>query len=243
MKKIALFLIIIITVSGCVSAPRISRTPKYLVNISSLKKEGETFNDRKYFIAPGMKDVNQGDLQFNEYSAYVKRALEQKGFNVVDRQEDADAVIFLSYGVGNPVERNISFSLPVFGQTGIASSSTIGSAYSFGNTANLRATTTYTPSYGIVGSSEHQLSIVLYNRYITLDTYDLVKMRKTKESIEIWKTAITSKGRNDDLRYVFPALITAAIPYIGEDTGQRVRVTIKDGDKRILAIKGTTNEL
>jgi hypothetical protein len=213
----------------------------YRVDISSLKQEGMTFNGKKYFIAPGIKDVAQGDLQFNEYSTYVKRALHQKGLNVVGKQEDADTVIFLSYGVGNPIERNISFSLPVFGETGVASSSTMGSAYSFGNTANLTATTTYTPSYGIVGSTEHQLSIVLYNRYITLDTYDLIKMRKTKESTELWKTEITSKGRSDDLRYVFPALITAAIPYFGEDTGQKVRVIIKNNDKSILAIRETVS--
>lgn len=72
---------------------------RFVVDVSSIQHEKA---GNKVFIAPGMKDVNINNLQFKEYSAYIIKALQKKGFTVVDNIDDADQVIMLAYGVSNP---------------------------------------------------------------------------------------------------------------------------------------------
>lgn len=57
---------------------------------------------RRFIIQPGNKDVTVEDLEFNEYAAYVNRVLISTGFNTAMNERDADIVVFLSYGIGNP---------------------------------------------------------------------------------------------------------------------------------------------
>lgn len=54
----------------------------------------------------------------------------------------------------------------------------------------------------------------------------------------LWETDIKSTGSSDDLREVFPVLVAAATPYIGENTGKSVRITLSDNSKEVKFIKG-----
>ena len=173
---------------------------------------------KKYVLVPGLKDVGTGDLQFKEFAGYVDRILASLGFAKADNVDNANAIIYLSYGISDPQKNNYSYVLPVWGQTGVSSSYTTGQYSYFGGTASYSGTTTYTPQYGVTGYMPVSGSYDTYQRYIMVDAYDLDAYRKDKQIIQIWKTLIYSAGSTDDLRIVFPVLIAASKPYIGKNT-------------------------
>jgi hypothetical protein len=184
----------------------------------------------------------------------VNRALIKRGFFPAVSFDKANVVIFLSYGIGDPQEHQFSYSVPVWGQTGVSSSSTYGSMNThgslntFGNygsyqgNTSFSSTTTYTPSYGITGFTSHIGSYKTYFRFMLLDAYDLNEYKSSKKEVQLWKTTVTSTGRSGDLRRVFPILVAASKKHIGKNTGKKIQVALQDNDKSVIEIKGVGQE-
>ncbi|QNA85201.1 hypothetical protein G4G27_15230 [Sphingomonas sp. So64.6b] len=113
-------------------------------------------------------------------------------------------------------------------------------------------------SYGIGDPKDHQYSYsiaqyngagqpntwlpingeyVSYRRWLKMST-----MRSTPDGgkpQEIWRVDVESSGSSGDIRAIFPYLVYAAAPYIGADTGQAVRVKVKDNNKDFRAFNET----
>jgi hypothetical protein len=233
MKNIISFALMVFAVlllcSGCASMPN------YDVRIDSISSGQPTC--QKYYLFPGKEGVSAGDLQFQEFATYTHRALQQKGFVKTDIATDADIAVFLYYNISEPSEHQYSYSTPIYGQTGVSSSQTYGSLYSYGNNATYSGTTTYTPTYGVVGSCQHSGAYITFTRYISLNALDLAAYRKSEEEKQVWKTDIFSTGSSGDLRKVFPVMLAASVPYIGENTGEKIKVTLYENDQRVTAIK------
>lgn len=109
-----------LTLNACVTA-----TPKFHVNVDSLSASQYT-GAKSFILLPGNKDTSLSDLQFKEYASYIIRALVSQGYSPAEDFETAGLAIFLSYGIGDPQEHQYSYSLPVFGQTGVSSANTYG---------------------------------------------------------------------------------------------------------------------
>jgi hypothetical protein len=236
MKKQNLILAILAlayVASGCVAL----RPLQYYVNVDSISASN-AMERKNYVLLPGNKDTSINDLQFKEYAAYVDRALISIGFVHAASIDKADLAIFLVYGIGNPQEHQYAYSLPVFGQTGVSSSTTFGTLSTFGNYGTFSGTTTYSPTYGITGYTSHVGSYTTYFRYLVLDALDLAEYKQNKKEIQLWKTTITSTGSSGDLRRVFPYMISASKPYIGINTGQQLKVILSESDPRVQEIKG-----
>jgi len=224
--------IALLFLAGCASM----RQPRFHVVVDSLASEAAD-QHRTYILLPGNEGVTWEDLQFQEYSRYVQRALEARGFRPAEQPEDADVAIVLSYGIGDPQTRQYTYSLPVWGQTGVSSSHTYGTATAYGNTASYSGTTTYTPSYGITGYTSHVGSVTTYFRYALITAYDFAEFRATEKQIQLWRTTITSSGSSGDLRRVFPILVSASVPHLGTNTGQQVEVQLYESDDAVRAIR------
>lgn len=230
MKKTILISICLVIVGGCGSP--------YHVNVDSISS-GELLSDSKCIILPIDPNAVNSQLQFKEYSQYIKRALEKKGYNVVDSINEAQLVIFLKYGISEPKENIYSYSMPVWGQTGVSSSHSTGTIHSFGGgMASYSGSTTYMPNYGITGYQTHIGTRTAYTRYIILDAYNLKEYRKTNKEVQLWKTIITSTGSSGDLRRAFPVMIAASKKYVGENTGKQVKIVLFENDKKVQEIKG-----
>lgn len=224
-------------ISGCAT----TRKLPFSVYVDSISAEGAGAK-KSYILLPGNKDASAEELQFKEYAAYVQRALVEKGFVPEDRFEKADIAIFLTYGIGDPKEHLYSYSLPVWGQTGVSSSQTFGSVNTYGNSGTYSGTTTYTPTFGITGYTSHVGSTTTYFRFILLDAYDLDSYRKQNKMSQSWKTTITSTGTTGDLRRIFPIMVAGSKMYLGTNTGQKIQVYIYDDDMAVLEIKGVKPE-
>ena len=211
-----LLIAVLALLCGCETEPT-TFGPSVLVN--GLAAQNVNFV-ASFFILPGDKDVLPADLQFIEFAGILEKALIQRGFHRAASLDEADMAIYLAYGIGPPQERVYSYSLPVFGQTGVSSSTTYGtisgSQYGFGS---FSSTTQYTPSYGVIGYRTQIGSHVTFTRHIFVEAMDLTTYRSQKKAVQLWKTGIASTSQSGDLRLAFPVMVKAATPYFGVDTG------------------------
>ena len=212
---------------------------RFFVNVDSISS-GELFAGSKCIILPLDPNITPtNNLQFKEYTSYIRRALQNKGYELTDNINEAKVVVFLKYGVSGPHESLYSYSTPVWGQTGVSSSYTTGTINSFGSgMASYSGSTTYTPQYGITGYQSHVGTQVMYTRFIILDAYDLESYRKIKKEVQLWKTTAISTGSSGDLRLVFPVMVAAASEHIGDNTGKQTEKILFENDKRVKEIKG-----
>ena len=164
-----------------------------------------------------------GDLQFAEVRQQVERALGQTGLQVAATGERPDVGVFVDYGIGAPRIETAVLSLPVWGQTGVSSSTTTGT---INRSGSFNAVTTNTPSYGVVGTNNVPISSTVYDRFLTLNGFDLNEYARTKEVKRLWQIKVTSSGSSGDLRLVIPYLLASAVPYIGKSTGRAVDVNV-----------------
>lgn len=234
MKKafVLLAILLFVFIIGC------GRGVEYYVKIDSINAPGVSVKN-KYILLPGVKNVESSDLQFREYASYIDKALAARGFIKADDFKNANVLIFIVYGIGDPEEHQYTYSLPVYGQTGISSSTTSGTLRTQGDYGTYQSTTTYTPQYGITGYTTHRGSRITYFRFLVLDAVDLDEYKGTQKVMPLWKTTATSTGSSGDLREVFPVLVAASVPYIGTNTGKKINISIRENDKQVIEIKGT----
>lgn len=193
---------------------------------------------KSYVLLPGKRGVADDDLQFQEFAMYTHRALQSQGLVQAQSFSNAEVAIFLNYDISDPQEYQYSYAIPIFGQTGVSSAHTYGNLFSFGNSAIYCGSTTYTPTYGIVGSVQGSGTYVLFTRYISLTAYDLRAVCEANRQVQLWKTEIFSTGVSGDLRMVFPVMMAGAATYIGRNTGHEVQVRLFPSDPRIQGIRG-----
>ncbi|WP_345532026.1 hypothetical protein [Viridibacterium curvum] len=205
-------------------------------NVDSLSRD-DAPTKKRYVLMPGSKGVDAADLQFMEFSAYVDKVLSEKGFVKAPSFQEAEIAIFFTYAIGDPQTYQYSYSVPTWGQTGIASSNTYGTVSSTGRTATYSGTTTYTPTYGVTGSTTQIGTNTVYSRFLFLDAYDTATYIKENKMVQVWKTNVVSTGSSGDLRLVIPYMVAAMKPYVGTNTRQKIEVEVLENSPEVKALR------
>jgi hypothetical protein len=226
-----LVLLVAVVLSGCVS---------YRVAVNGFS-DPKYAGGHSYWLLSGKDNVSVNDLEFREYAAYLRRGLAQAGYSESATPDQADLAIFVSYGIGDAKEQSYSYSMPIYGQTGGGTYNFSGTTYSDYGTATTYGTATQTPQYGVVGAEQFSGSALTYLRHLSVDVFDMKALQNEKRKIPVWRTDVMSRGRNDDLRSVFPILVAAATPHFGTNTKKQVIVVISAGDKRVQQIEAATD--
>ena len=146
-------------------------------------------------------------------------------------------MIFLTYAIGDPQTYQYSYSIPTWGQTGVSSANTFGTLSALGNAATYTSTTTYTPTYGVTGSTTHIGTDTIYSRFLFLDAYDFPSFSKDKTMSQVWKTSVVSTGANNDLRLVFPYMAASMKPYLAVNTGRKIEVKLPEDDPAVKVLR------
>jgi hypothetical protein len=192
---------------------------QYRVNVNSLVAGGGP-GGITYVILPGNSGIPPGDLQFIEFSKYVGKVVEEKGYIPAVNGENADVAVFLSYGVGNPRDFSYVYAFPA------------------GKARGLRdGIKTEKPSHSVKGYETYSGRYNTHFRFVFLDAYDLRRSRQTGTAAELWETSITSAGSNNDMRFTFPILLAGAKGYVGVDTGSAIEIILDQEDARVRALK------
>jgi len=211
---------------------------KFVSDINSLSQP-DTAGKKLYVILPGDKGIDPSELQFMEFASYVENAMAEKGYVKVESSEQAEIAVFLSYGIGDPQTHQYSYSVPVYGQTGVSSAQTFGTVSSFGGIGTYSGRTTYTPTYGVTGYRSGVNTITTYTRFLILAAYDIAGSTNDKNPVQLWKTEVSSTGSSNDLRFVFPYMVVAMKPYLATNTGRKIRKEVYEDDPNVLHLRGT----
>lgn len=194
---------------------------------------------RTYFMAPGDERISIDDLQFREYAAYMDRALAETGYVKAASQETADLIVVMHYGIGDPQTITKTRNIPIFGQTGVSSSTTYGTVSpTYGGGASYSGTTYNTPTYGITGMAQRTTSETVYTRFIMVSAYDWQTYKAENREVQVWRTTVTSVGPTPDLRLIFPVMLGGALPALTKDTGRMVEISIGDQEPPVLLVRG-----
>lgn len=226
--------LLVFVVSGCALIPK---QMEFNVNVNSIS-DGDS-SRKSYVLFSGDAYADEEDLQYKEFVSYIDEALSRQGYKKADSIADAQIAIAFLYGIGEPVERRFTASMPTWGQTGVSSSRTTGRVTTYGNQGSYSSRTTYTPTYGVTGSQTISGVITTYDRFMVLKAFDVEKYAKTEKEVVVWETTVTSRGSSGDLRLIFPVLVAASQEHLGKDTGQTIHITLREKDKRIKEVKGT----
>jgi hypothetical protein len=210
---------------------------RILVSVNSFTGQ-KGITSRRYVLKPGMEGISDTDLQFQEFCKYIDTVLSEKGYTKSDNPESADMAILVQYGIGDRETLPYTYSSPIYGKTGGGTSNINASTRdAFGNYTYTTGTVSRPEQYGVVGSELNTKYATTYLRYLKLDAVDYREYKATQKIVFAWQTEIKSRGNYDDLRTVFPYLIVAAAPYLGEDTGKQISIKLKKTDDRVQKLK------
>jgi hypothetical protein len=233
------FVLIVFILTGCAT---LNKTPnsKVIVEVDSYGNDSY-LESKKFIIASGDSTISESDLQFQEFSDYVKKILvNKKDYVEVDDWDEADLMIFFKFGISDPETFKQTYAVPTWGQTGVSSTTTRGNVHvnPYGNNITYNETTSSTPTYGVTGSRIVTKTYTIFFRYVTLTAYDLNEYKKKGKEKIIWNTILTSSGNSNDLRKVIPYMIVIGSSYFGKSSGEKKLHEILEGDDRVNHIKG-----
>lgn len=175
---------------------------------------GEAQGKRRFVILPGNREVSAQDLQFIEFKGYVEKALLNRGYVKAGQLQDGDVVLFLNYGSGEPQVQQYSYDVPVMGNFGY---------YPYYRRYGFYSSMNY-------GYTQHIETYTVYKRYLMLEAYDMAAYLQHQTPIQLWKINAQSQGQSNDLRLIFPYMVTAMQPYLGTNTGHMVTVKVDEAN-------------
>jgi hypothetical protein len=171
--------------------------------------------------------VEQSDLHFQTYSAYVKQALAMQGFRGAKSLEDADLAIRMACGLGDPREKVSTWTEPVYSQPGYKDVS----GYVNGQYVEAQVY----QEKEVVGHRRHVDVNTVCTKSLTLSAHDAAN-----PAVQLWKVVVTTSGRSQDLRKIMPYLAAGATHYIGIGTPGLVKESLSKNDPIVQRMQETS---
>jgi hypothetical protein len=153
----------------------------------------DTYSNATVTVLPANEAVADS-LEFRTYRDKVATHLIREGFRVASEHSDSPSqlIALLNYGIDDGTTTTQSYQVPVWGQTGVSSSTTTGSVNTYGNYGSYSSTTYYQPTYGITGYTSGTTTTTEYKRVIHLDLFDTTLDKSNPE--KIYESIVTSSG-------------------------------------------------
>lgn len=158
------------------------------------------------------------DLAFREFRAYVADALTKNGYRVTTSSELAQTGVLVNYWLGDPLEK-VHSSPSVGFSTGYYHG--WGRGWRHGGWG-------FAPSFYF--PIDDIYSYTTYGSYLSLAAYDINHYKATGNMVYTWQLTVFLRSTSSDLRAMMPILVAAATPYIGQNTGRQIVVTIPADD-------------
>lgn len=193
MRKLFVLLIVGLLVSSCSTIKS---------NVISYNVLGNYKSGKTYIFLPLEEQVEK--LEYKTFSSMIAEKLLIHGFTLAEGSNEPDIIIAFGYYIDDGVEQ--IGSTPIIGQTGVSSSSSTGTIYSSGNTATYRGSTSYRPSYGVVGSRTY--SYTEYKRTFWMKFIDRKSINGQLFNT-IYDVQVVSSGSTPQIQPIVPYMINA----------------------------------
>jgi len=186
------------------------------INVETFHELNSSLSPKSYaFLATSDQKIS---LEYKIYQNLIRKKLEKFGYQEVE-PSNADLQISFNYSISSPQEK--VGSSPVYGQTGIKSSTT-----SRPSMYGTYSSTTYTPTYGVVGSQTY--TYTTYTRRLGLV---LLEGRLVGDSIgkRLYEGTAKSTGPSGSLSTVMPYLVEALFKEFPGESGKAHKVILSQG--------------
>lgn len=135
---------------------------------------------RTVFIAP-YEQADAESLEWRTNAGILGGILNEKGYQVVSRPQDARLLASFTYLVSEGDVVQTSYAIPQYGVTGYSGSTTSGTVYGNSYTAN----TTYRNTYGVTGYIPATRTEVVYALGAAIKMFDNANQRMVFEGTAV----------------------------------------------------------
>ncbi len=166
-------------------------------------------------------DAQRGSLEWRQYANDISIKLNQLGYRLATRFEDADYAIMFGYMIdgGTTTTR----AIPTFGQTGGGTSTTTGTVTGPRGVGSYSGQTTSPTTFGVTGYVPR--NDTTFTRLLSVDLFDL--RRSTPQNpVKRFEGRASSAGESSSLTEIMPYLIEATFRDFPGPSGQTVTVTV-----------------
>lgn len=167
-----------------------------------------------FIIDTPNRALDKGSLEFQAVADAISSSLAAQGYTRIEPPIEPQILVLVDYSISDPIPIASSYTIPIWGQTGVSSSSTYGTMY--GNSYSSQ--TTYVPTYGVTGYNTGTTTDLVYVRSLIVRGIDF-KSFLAGSGREIWKTQVLSRGSTPYLHEVLPYLLKAGAPYFATNAG------------------------
>lgn len=228
-SKFLIPFIVLLALSSC--------SPSYHFKVDAISG-GELSKGKSFVLISGNAEMKESDLRFREAANLVQTGLEGKGMHRAKDIASADLLIELTFGVGEPREVmevrsypethwhpgfSYAIRIPIYDKNGLI--------VSYQNRVVREPPRSYTYWDERVDSS------TIFEKYLEIAAYDNRLGSAVNDPEQIWGLVITNADYSDNIREYLPYMIAAALPYIGEDTGSQIHVSLKQDDPTVNFIR------
>ena len=176
------------------------------INVETFHELNSSLSPKSYAFLATSDQKNS--LEYKTYQNLIRKKLEKLGYQEVE-PSNADLQISFNYSISSPQEK--VGSVPVYGQTGISTSTTrqpsLDGMYS-------GSSTTYEPTYGVVGSETYT-----YTTYTS--RLGLVLLEGGSIGKRLYEGTAKSTGPSGSLSTVMPYLVEALFKEFPGKSGVR----------------------
>ncbi len=192
-QRLFVVLISVALFTGCAVAPRF--TSDVTVFHQLAQPTGLTF------VMVPLAD-QQSSLEYESYSRLVAGELKRFGMKQVQTSDRAAVSVYMRYNID--AGKAVNSAYPIIGQTGVSGSNTYGTVSRVGSIATVNAATTYTPTFGVVGTGVRTDTI--YMRSLDLQIMDTTSLSSGSPK-KLYEAQVRSEGTSPQLARVMPYMI------------------------------------
>lgn len=191
------------------------------------------------YVLNNQPNVNPNDLKHITFKRYLHNALMLRGYSIAQDSSQADVFISFNYKLNAPQKETRQKEVPVYGITEVETETTTQKIYTnpadSSQVAVVEKTNTK-PAYGVTNYTTETYNSIRHNREVHIVALEAAAFKAAKE-MRLWQLDITSLGSSDDLHYLMPYMLAAAVPYFGKSSDKRITTTIYDTDSLALKIR------
>lgn len=212
-------------------------TPRYHFKVDAISG-GELTNSGSFYLVSGISDVKENDLRFKEAARFVATALEGKGFHRSQDLGSADILVEIFFDIGEPRDiLNVHHYPETHWQPGYSFAVRVPIYSDSGLLVDYRTQIVSRPSRSYTHWEEYIQSKTVFEKELTLTAYDNRMGASIKEPKQLWNVTVTNIDHSENLRAYIPYMVTAALPYMGKDTGSQIYLSIAQDDEQAAFIK------
>jgi hypothetical protein len=169
------------------------------------------------------------DLRIREAENHVKTALSGQGLYEAPKEELADLIVELDYGIGPPRTRQEEVREPVYRtRPGRLITQTVQVGPDRNGNPIYQTTTYQEPSTTeYIGDRVYYITVITYEKHLALTAHETKQPSEGQPRREVWRVEVSCDDESKDLREYVPVLAAASIDYIGKNTDGAKAVAVK----------------